>query len=345
MVWIDKIIQKVMFPTRKYLDRKFRENEERLSEQFNQLLSAKIKEQELWNAQIQSIGESIKKLNESVKYLKNETQNFQKIINMQAETLLLIQEQGEEASWQELSEIKTKVEKEFKKLSKNLELANRTTEDVNWAEVFHDTIIDSSWLINKTFSPGRWAAGYQMLYVIYRILDEIQPQDILELGMGQSTKLIAQYSHYFKANHTIVEHDVSWLEKCKEDYDVLEQANITILELDTTAYRDDPEVLIYKNFKERVGNKKYDFICIDAPFGGGANKYARIDVLDLISDCLNEDFIILLDDYNRVGEKNTGELIKEKLEECGIAYEFGNYQGKKFTCVFTSESYKFLTTL
>lgn len=246
---------------------------------------------------------------------------------------------------QNISEIKTEMKTEFKSLLGDLRQTNNIIEETNWAQIFHDTITDSEWLVNKTFSPGRWAAGYQMLYVIYRILNEVHPKDILELGLGQSTKLIMQYSQYYKANHTVTEHDAAWIEACKENFSIPEHVNVTVLELETIPYDDDPEVSIYKNFKENVGNKKYDFICIDAPFGGGAKKYARIDILDLIPDCLCDDFIILLDDYNRKGEQNTGELIKEKLEECGIAYEFGKYQGKKATCVFTSQSHKFLTTL
>lgn len=60
-----------------------------------------------------------------------------------------------------------------------------------WANIFNNTISNSPWLKDKSFSPGRWGVGYAYLYVMYRVLNEIRPRRILELGLGQSTRMIA----------------------------------------------------------------------------------------------------------------------------------------------------------
>ena len=84
--------------------------------------------------------------------------------------------------------------------------------EILWSQIYHDTIIDSEWLLDKAVSPGgphRWAVGYNFLYALYRILDEMHPKNVLEMGL-ESTKLTGQYARYFSAGHTVVEHDKEW---------------------------------------------------------------------------------------------------------------------------------------
>ena len=83
----------------------------------------------------------------------------------------------------------------------------RVNNEILWAEIFNSTIQDSLWFKDKSLSPGRWAAGYPFLYALYRTLNEKHPLNILELGMGQTTKLISQYVDYCKGtvDYTVVQ--------------------------------------------------------------------------------------------------------------------------------------------
>lgn len=87
-------------------------------------------------------------------------------------------------------------------------------DELYWAQIYNSTIQNSAWLEDKSISPGRWAVGYNYLYVLYRILDDIRPSHILELGLGQSTKLIGQYAIFPEVSgnikHVVVEHDAEW---------------------------------------------------------------------------------------------------------------------------------------
>ena len=88
----------------------------------------------------------------------------------------------------------------------------RNSAEAVWAEIFNNTVTNSEWLKDKTFSPGRWAVGYPYLYVMYRVLDVVRPKAILELGLGQSTKMIAQYSMAnTDVKHYVVERDLNWV--------------------------------------------------------------------------------------------------------------------------------------
>lgn len=72
--------------------------------------------------------------------------------------------------------------------------------------------VGGDWLkeVNISLSPGRWAVGYNYLYVMTRILNELNPASILEFGLGISTTLISQYFLEMgkeEDSHIVIEHD------------------------------------------------------------------------------------------------------------------------------------------
>ena len=215
-----------------------------------------------------------------------------------------------------------------------------------WADIFSDVTSNSIWLKNKAFSAGRWAVGYQYLYVVYRILNEVKPKSILELGLGQSTRLLGQYAaHNPEVRHTVVEHDLDWIQFFQQDFGLSKNSQIVQLEREYKQFKEDDRVLAFSNFKETFAGQKFDFISIDAPLGGEAIVYARIDILDLIPDCLAESFMIIMDDYNRQGEKNMVKVLEENLKENDIIYVKGVYSGQKDCLVICSEDLKFVCSM
>ena len=224
--------------------------------------------------------------------------------------------------------------------------SQRNAKELLWADIFNDVSSDSVWLKNKSFSAGRWAVGYQYLYAVYRILNEVKPDSILELGLGQSTRLISQYAAYnSEAQHTVVEHNPNWIQFFQQDFQLAENSQIVQLEREYKSFREDSHVLAFANFKETFAGQKFDFISIDAPLGGEAIVYARIDILELLPDCLEESFIIVVDDFNRQGEKNTVKVLEETLIEHHIAYKKGVYSGQKDCLIICSEDLEFVCSM
>lgn len=222
----------------------------------------------------------------------------------------------------------------------------RASKEAVWGEIFKDATMESAWLKNKVFYPGRWAVGYQYLYVLYRILNSVQPKNILELGLGQSTTMITQYADSISGViHRVIEHDVEWIDYYQKEFAISERTEVVNLEISKVLFQSKYELYRYLNFKDRLEDMKYDFISIDAPFGGAENEYSRIDVLDIIPMCLESSFIIMIDDVNRKGEQNTIQLIEKKLEDNNIIFTSGKYVGDKDTYVIASEDKKFVCTL
>ncbi|MDR2570126.1 MAG: glycosyltransferase [Oscillospiraceae bacterium] len=217
--------------------------------------------------------------------------------------------------------------------------------EVLWAQIYENASYDCNWLINKNFSPGRWAVGYQYFYVLYRILNEVKPKNILELGLGQSTRLIAQYAKYYDdVIHQVTEHDEKWIGHFSRGFSLSERTKLVALSLEEEKFMDD-NVTVYSGFEDVFKGQKFDLISIDGPFGDTSEKYGRIDVLKLLPECLADSFIILVDDFNRKHEQNTVRLMEQTLHNNNIAYKVKTYEGQKYTRVIVSEDLRFVCTM
>ena len=247
---------------------------------------------------------------------------------------------------QTLSELKTDAQNNYKCYEKDFQTMIANSNEILWACIFNNAIDTEAWLKNKSFYPGRWAIGYPVLYVLYRILNEVKPKNILELGLGQSTKMITQYAAtYADVKHYVVEHDEDWISFFERDTAVSANTEIVKLDREMKKFLDAEEVRQFRGFEERFKGESFDFIFIDAPLSGDMKQYARVDVLSLIPQNLKGSFVILMDDYNRVGEKNTGKVIENSLKDNGINYIKGVYSGQKQMAIWVSEDNAFLRTM
>ncbi|MBR1600277.1 MAG: hypothetical protein IJ677_01715 [Alphaproteobacteria bacterium] len=200
--------------------------------------------------------------------------------------------------------------------------------ELNFADLLHDTIINSTWLHDKSFSLHGWAANYSFIYMLYRILDNTKPQNILEMGMGQTSRLTSQYVAYCNQNATldIIENDSDWIATYQPQLAQNEHIKVHQRDLEFFTY-DKTECRKYKDLNEIVGNTKYDLIIIDGPWGA-EQKLPRSNMLDLIKNGnVADDFVIIFDDTERKGEKNTSaqaiKLLQEQSVETVVFHRFG----------------------
>ena len=185
-----------------------------------------------------------------------------------------------------------------------------------WAQVFNSTIYDSDFLAYKTFSPGRWAASYSFLYVLYRALNEFKPKRIIEFGLGETSKMTIQYASKHLADLCIIEQDSNWIEafsnKVPQSFNVNKWTKVYELEEYDNGYSGVGRR--YKNFATSDFLDKYDFFVIDGPFGSA--HFSRTEILGFIEqDKLQDDFVIILDDCGRLGEIETFGKIQELLKQ------------------------------
>lgn len=226
---------------------------------------------------------------------------------------------------------------------KNIEKQNQ---ELLWARVWNDTCRGIEWIKDLPgISPGRWAVGYNYVYIMTRILDCIEPHAVLDLGLGISSTLISawfRYSQYEDGCHTIVEQDKQWAEFYLKKYPLSPSSKLIITECVEKNYKG-KKINAYKDFKKSISGNKYNVISIDGPWG--SEHYSRRDIVPLLPDILTKDFAIIMDDSNRIGEKETVEEIINILEKNGIKTEMGLYHGETDCTLICSSDYKFLCTL
>lgn len=208
---------------------------------------------------------------------------------------------------------------------------------------FDDTIRGCPWFKQTNLSAGGWASDYGLMYTLFRILNDTHPKRILEFGLGQSSKLIHQYANYFDDTYALTyEHDNKWIDFFKKGLFEQYEINIHTTELEETSYKGENTLTYKNNCKELIG-QKFDLILIDAPFG--SPKYSRSQILSIVPDCLSNSFCIIMDDYNRKGEQETINELKDILHHNRIEFNEKCFSYSKQHYLICSSDNNFLISI
>lgn len=221
----------------------------------------------------------------------------------------------------------------------------RQYHELNFADLLHDSTQHSPWLKNKNFSLYGWAANYSFIYTLFRILDKVSPRYILEMGLGQTTRLTSQYVAYKNPAATldVCEHNQSWIDIYTPELPRSEHIHVHHLELEYFDFEGKPNDK-YKDIAKVTGNTQYNLIIVDGPVGGGKN-FPRSNIVDLVPQNLAKDFIIIFDDAERAGEQKTIEQTKARLAENGIVFATQQRNGAKSQFLIFSQSLEFVQYL
>lgn len=214
-------------------------------------------------------------------------------------------------------------------------------EEILYASIWRDTLRGIPWAESlPSISPGRFAVGYNYLYVITRILIDMKPKSILDVGLGISSTIISTYFNSLaeKGEHIIIEHDKKWADYYLQSHKLSDSSSVVFQELITRTLGN----AVYDCYKkegldEAIKEKKFSVISIDAPIGRPKGKYARRDLLNYIPQILEKSFVIIVDDAGRRGEKNTIIEIEQILKNNGIKYSRSIYYGNSHVCVIASQ--------
>ena len=140
-----------------------------------------------------------------------------------------------------------------------------------------------SWLPKETqIIGGGWAVGYEYMYVMLHILLSKKPKSILEMGLGQSSKILINYHMDSNADYEIIEQNEEWLSFFSQENDIPEGVKVHIRPV-KKEYNAQYETQIYTYGEIQDIIRKYDFISIDGPWG--SQGISRKDILSYIPEC------------------------------------------------------------
>jgi hypothetical protein len=175
----------------------------------------------------------------------------------------------------------------------------------------------ANWNIRNDFYPVGGAAGYSLMYLLFRLLTEHRIDSIVEFGSGQTTILIDRLRAE-SAQHVAYEDDAAWhavtagkLSRCDYRLRPLERRTI-----------EGVPCLTYGGIEPRG----FDLLLVDGP--KGVERFSRFGCVDMIRAGTRSDFVVIFDDSDRPGEIETLGFVERLLAEKKVAYRRRDFGGR-----------------
>lgn len=212
--------------------------------------------------------------------------------------------------------------------------------------------LGDSFVEPATFFTDGAAATPCLQLLLYKVLRLCRPAAVLELGSGQTTKLLAAYYHEDPRRLVVtLEENQAWGNLVLPEITRAGACHeYRVAALERRRFRcagsgREVEVSWYRN-TEDLATRKFDLILVDGPSAPpgsrGAAGYARAGFLQYLPGLLKESFVIILDDCDRHGEHATVGLLEEMLRSLRIAFVRFDVQGTKTQSVVCSPDRAFL---
>ena len=201
------------------------------------------------------------------------------------------------------------------------------------------------WTVTDFFTDGAAANPSLQLFNL-KVLQFVKPRTILELGSGQTTKLLSAYARAAPAIYVLtLEQDASWADRLRPDV-VHDYRHVPLvsrafscpgsgLQVRTQWYDEVPE----------LRGRRFDYILIDGPDSGAhpaRTRYARSGILEYMPSILNDSFVVVFDDAERYGETMTVDALRDILKALQIRHVSFSIHGIKTQVVFCSPDHAYL---
>jgi len=186
-----------------------------------------------------------------------------------------------------------------------------------------------------SFTRG-WAASPDFLLVAVREILSLKKERpvIVEAGSGVSTVILGYMLEKFFPGGVLIslEHDFTYYEKTKRELEIHRLSGVRLIHAPLVSYFIDTKEWLWYDTDElrrELSGKKIDVLLIDGP-PEATQKEARYPAVPVLRELLTTDFLLLLDDASRDGEKKALERWKREIE----VYEHEILSTEKGTLIF-----------
>jgi len=198
------------------------------------------------------------------------------------------------------------------------------------AELFYQRLFDSavarSGLAVPPLYPVGSAANSGLLYLLFRLAEEFPGLAWLELGAGQSSLLLDALARAGRvASTTTLEHDADWAARIggriAHEVLVAPLRPARLHGIDTQVY----DVAL---------GRRFDLVLVDGPVG--TPDHSRWGALAVLDRHLADEFVVVFDDAERPGERQTIERFLTLRQETGHVF----VHAMKSQCVVFTPKYR-----
>lgn len=153
------------------------------------------------------------------------------------------------------------------------------------------------------------AANASLLFVLGRILTELPVSRVIEFGAGSTSKLIGHCASRSTLTAATIEHDPFWADH------IAAQVSHPVF---TCPLTDDTRWGITTQtyqLPDLVREQRFDLLVIDGP--PGKPTHSRLGAVAQAVELADAEFILVLDDVDRDGEKQTVKALQQQMQEQG----------------------------
>lgn len=170
------------------------------------------------------------------------------------------------------------------------------------------------------YEVNTWSFTKEQMEELCNLLEEYKPKSICEFGCGVTSSVFMQWCDSNDCELLSIEHDVKYAEKYNGVVFPLKEFGE--LEIGDVHFKNVNYYVGLEEYLSKCG-KKFDFVCIDAPFGwDNRYEYTRVQLLDFIEyDLLCDECVFMVHDVERVSQMNTLRIFENMVKEKGYEFE------------------------
>lgn len=166
---------------------------------------------------------------------------------------------------------------------------------------------EQSW-IPKVLYPIGGATNHALLYLLTRLLAEKNIGNTLELGVGQTTKVLAGYAKEMQTCVCSIDDSSFWVDKFRP-FCTAPGHRIFCCPLAQT--NSGTEWYDISSVQAQFPNGGFDLVLVDGPVGSA--KCSRVGIVDRFLDICAQEWVVIWDDLHRKADLESFVLFLEKV--------------------------------
>lgn len=179
------------------------------------------------------------------------------------------------------------------------ERASKLARDIVAVDLLRKATEQHEWVPRDLYPAAGGAADHKLLYILIRALAEHSFNNVLELGAGETTRVLDAYAAHTGASVTTVEHDARWVELLSREgvaptHTMMPAPLISLQDARAGGYQG------YELRDRLDADARFDLIVVDGP--PGSARWSRYGAVELVGKHHAREFVALWDDVDRVGE-------------------------------------------
>tara|TARA_B100000749_G_scaffold280771_1_gene278607 strand:+ start:97995 stop:98729 length:735 start_codon:yes stop_codon:yes gene_type:complete len=188
--------------------------------------------------------------------------------------------------------------------------------------------------INIPLYPFRGAANSSLMYLLMRSVTSYDFKSVVEFGCGQSTFIFDALLKLKKNKFKMLsfENNEFWQSQVQEKV----QTKVVLSPLVDTQVLG--KTVPFYDFQKEIKSEVFDFILVDGPYG--TKSFSRFGSVNVILNHLAEDFLIIFDDAERWGEKQSYLTLVEAMKAKGLKFHTRLLQADKHQFIIASEKFR-----